>query len=279
MKNTMVPKIKIISLAVVLSFGISYVYAWTAPTTPPPSGNVSAPINTGDITQTKTGGLNVATVSGNFGVGTATPSEKFEVAGTIKATGLQLPTGAAVNKMLTSDASGNVAWTDRVGMPLLPTVYWSNTTVNFVTGVYDIIGCGGSGGYGYTNYTIARSIGGCAVLKATTLSGPTSVTIGSAGVDWVWAVIGQGGGATFIGATRLGGGGGSGGYFTQGGNGNGTYGGLPGGYSPGWSGNAGAGGAPNGATTIIQYNDPLIKLYAPTFGDTTGGVVLVWGPY
>jgi len=34
-------------------------YAWTPPTSPPPSGNVATPINTGDTSQSKTGDLNI----------------------------------------------------------------------------------------------------------------------------------------------------------------------------------------------------------------------------
>jgi hypothetical protein len=47
---------------------------------------------------------------GNVGIGNATPTQKLDVAGTIKATGLILPTGAAAGKVLTSDASGNATW-------------------------------------------------------------------------------------------------------------------------------------------------------------------------
>ena len=51
--------IKVSVLAIVLSLGLSYVYAWTAPTATPPSGNVSAPINTGTALQQKGGDLTV----------------------------------------------------------------------------------------------------------------------------------------------------------------------------------------------------------------------------
>lgn len=57
MTNHIVSALKIITLAVVLSFGLSYVYAWTAPTATPPSGNVEVPINTSATSQTKKGGL------------------------------------------------------------------------------------------------------------------------------------------------------------------------------------------------------------------------------
>ncbi len=51
--------LKVVALAIVLSFGISYVYAWTAPAVAAPGGNVAAPINTSATAQTKTGELTV----------------------------------------------------------------------------------------------------------------------------------------------------------------------------------------------------------------------------
>ncbi len=49
--------LKITTLAIVLSFGLSFVYAWTAPTQSPPGGNTSAPINVGSADQTKVGDI------------------------------------------------------------------------------------------------------------------------------------------------------------------------------------------------------------------------------
>lgn len=48
--------------------------------------------------------------NGNVGIGTNSPTQKLDVNGTIKATGLQVSTGAAAGKVLTSDASGNATW-------------------------------------------------------------------------------------------------------------------------------------------------------------------------
>lgn len=62
MKHTILQTLKVIALALVLSFGLSYVYAWTAPTVTPPNGNVSAPINVGSTAQTKAG--DICTTSG-----------------------------------------------------------------------------------------------------------------------------------------------------------------------------------------------------------------------
>ena len=56
---------KISTLAVLLAFGITQVSSWTAPTAVPPDGNVSAPINVGNATQTKAGNLTVGSLTSN----------------------------------------------------------------------------------------------------------------------------------------------------------------------------------------------------------------------
>ena len=48
--------------------------------------------------------------NGNVGIGTNAPSQKLDVNGVVKVTGLQVSTGAAAGKVLTSDASGNATW-------------------------------------------------------------------------------------------------------------------------------------------------------------------------
>jgi len=47
---------KIVILALILAFGISFIHAaWVGPTASPPGGNVSAPVNVGNVTQVKSG--------------------------------------------------------------------------------------------------------------------------------------------------------------------------------------------------------------------------------
>jgi hypothetical protein len=61
---------------------------------------------------------------GNIGIGVAGPTSggaKLDVGGTIKSTGLIIPTGAVANKVLTSDASGNATWQ----LPTGSTNYWT----------------------------------------------------------------------------------------------------------------------------------------------------------
>lgn len=48
--------------------------------------------------------------SGNVGIGTNAPTQKLDVNGVIKSSGLQIPTNAAAGRVLTADASGNATW-------------------------------------------------------------------------------------------------------------------------------------------------------------------------
>jgi hypothetical protein len=50
------------------------------------------------------------TNAGNVGIGLANATQKLDVNGTVRATGLLIPTNAGTGKVLTSDASGNATW-------------------------------------------------------------------------------------------------------------------------------------------------------------------------
>ncbi len=57
-----------------------------------------------------TGQLVWDNAAARLGVGTAAPQATVDVAGTVRATGFQLPTGAAAGYVLQSDADGNASW-------------------------------------------------------------------------------------------------------------------------------------------------------------------------
>ena len=85
----------ILGLLTGLSFSIAL--AWVDPTAAPPAGNAPAPINVSDTAQTKTGGLNIATTSGNVGIGTTGALSKLSVLITTTGDGIRLVGAAGVS--------------------------------------------------------------------------------------------------------------------------------------------------------------------------------------
>ncbi|GMQ95199.1 MAG: hypothetical protein BMS9Abin13_311 [Patescibacteria group bacterium] len=93
-KHSLINTLKLLIGALILSFGISYVYAWVGPTQTPPNGNVLAPVNIADTSQIKEGNLTLNSLGnfvngllvpfGNVGIGTANPGAKLHVAGDIR---------------------------------------------------------------------------------------------------------------------------------------------------------------------------------------------------
>lgn len=121
MKN-ITQSLKVITLALALSFGLSFVYAWTAPTVSAPGGNVSAPINTSTNAQYKDGKLGIggyihgygeAYFDGNVGIGTSA----FGAGGNK----LRVQTSSAADQVMTvqnTDATGvsGIRFEDNTGV-------------------------------------------------------------------------------------------------------------------------------------------------------------------
>jgi hypothetical protein len=61
--------------------------------------------------------INVVDADGNVGIGTFSPQEKLDVAGTAQVTGFKMPTAASNGYVLTSDASGVGTWQPGGGGP------------------------------------------------------------------------------------------------------------------------------------------------------------------
>jgi len=89
--------ISITAVSLVVVFAVAfYAIGFTGPVSAPPTGNVALPLNTGNVGQSKEGGLILNTggatngliiQNGKVGIKTSSPTEELEVNGDIKASG------------------------------------------------------------------------------------------------------------------------------------------------------------------------------------------------
>jgi len=121
MKKDLLNTLKILTVAIILSFSISAVFAqWVPPTQAPPGGNVDAPINVGATGQVKDGNLGAngllaantgyfggnVEFAGNVGIGTAAPTQALDVVGNVNSSGSVTASSVTAGS---ASLSGNIA--------------------------------------------------------------------------------------------------------------------------------------------------------------------------
>ncbi len=223
---------------------------------PSASGTARGLLSSGDWTsfnnkissQWTTSGNNVYYNTANVGVGTSSPTKTLSVSGTFGVIG-QTQTGTQTNSGLVS--TGGTVLGTAVGGTDTVIQYNGNGTFTAPTGVtsvqYLVVGGGGAG----SSQHGGGGGGGGVITGTLTVSGVTTVTVGTGGVGSatnVQSTAGADGSNSVFGSITAGGGGGAGaGYNASVSNGrpglavNGNGGGAGGGP------NAGTGGAGNGA--------------------------------
>ena len=172
--------LKIIILAVILSIGVTYVYAWTGPTLTAPNGNVSAPINVGATSQAKAGGLGVT----NF------LADSVTVGSTVNSSSITSPQFCIGSSCIT-------AWggpSSSSGVILSAIRYYTSTQTwtkpaNLSYIVVEVWGGGGNGGVGGNGGDSVASGGGgggsggyaIKTLNTAALASSYTATVGGAG--------------------------------------------------------------------------------------------------
>ena len=146
MSKQLLSVLKVSTLAIVLSFGLSYALAWTAPTATPPTGNVSAPINTGSTDQTKAGDL--CTIKGGTtkclsATQLAAPSTTFSASPTIIQSGQTTTLTWSVTDASSCTASGSWSGTKVIsGSEVSSALYGTGGPISYTF----TLSCTGAGG-------------------------------------------------------------------------------------------------------------------------------------
>ncbi len=149
--NDVLRNIKIVLLSIVISFGVSLVYAWNGPVSAPPNYNTYTPINVSVTSQTKAGSLWTGAFltegggyfGGNVGIGEANPQAKLHIGGTAGVDGIMFPDGTVQT----------TAYVGVVSAPPGSETFTSNGTFTVPANVRSITvevrGAGGGGGQGF----------------------------------------------------------------------------------------------------------------------------------
>jgi len=135
-----------------------------------------------------TAGINVYRLTGNVGIGTPTPQEKLDVAGTAQVTGFKMPTSASDGYVLTSDASGVGTWQATGGIGGSGTAnYVTKFTASTTLGNSAIYETSGYVGIGTASpeFTLSLINDGGIIAKGTFGAGVTLTTSG-AGTRFIW---------------------------------------------------------------------------------------------
>jgi len=116
MKQDIIKTLKIVSLALVITLGINYIYAWTGPTATPPGNNTATPINAGPVNQVKVTGTGTGN-NGGLSLGVLTVQGKSLFQDTIQIAG---GTPADGYVLTATDNLGNATW-EEAGGSVAPT--------------------------------------------------------------------------------------------------------------------------------------------------------------
>jgi hypothetical protein len=215
MRTKIFNAVRISGLAIALSLGMSYVYAWTAPTVAPTGGNAAAPINVSSNAQSKAGpfaatalraGVSMGTpdaIAGNStgGYGVVGSGSSGGVYGSTFGSGTPGVTGTSNNGVggqFTSTSNTGVTGTGVTGV--------NGSGFNGVVGASTSSGNGGQ-------FTSATGVGvtasGASGIQGTGTSGSgvqgsSSTGYGVSGTGGGVGVYGNGGGGPAIGATNAG---------------------------------------------------------------------------
>jgi hypothetical protein len=96
-------------------------------------------LSTGNSQATAGTTVMVVQANGNVGIGTASPAEKLEVSGKVKATNFQMTSGAANGYVLQSDADGNASW---INSTSLTNGNWTTSGINQYSALSGNVGIG-----------------------------------------------------------------------------------------------------------------------------------------